>query len=115
MLQDVPTVGLVTGLDVDPEGRLVRNSMKLSAWPDAPLQTCECVPAHHPAIVRGFGRHFGHKRPSGLLQRLNSRFRAALTANSLTLGLVGDLLVGGAVIGDAAHARSICVPLAWGE
>ncbi len=40
---------------------------------------------------------------------------AALTANSLTLGLVGDLLVGGAVIGDAAHARSICVPLAWGE
>lgn len=36
-----------------------------------------------------------------------------LAANSLTLGLAGDALIGVAIIPDAFHARSICVPLAW--
>ena len=40
---------------------------------------------------------------------------AGLAGNSLTLGLAGDALVGLALIPDALHARSICVPLAWGN
>jgi RHS repeat-associated protein len=38
-----------------------------------------------------------------------------LAGNSLTLGLAGDALVGTAVVGNAFHARSICVPIAWGN
>jgi len=51
MLQEVPAVGLVAGLDVDPAGRLVRNLVTLSAWPDAPVPICECVTAHLQAEV----------------------------------------------------------------
>jgi RHS repeat-associated protein len=40
---------------------------------------------------------------------------AGLAANSLTLGLAGDALIGTGLIGDAFHARSVCVPLAWGN
>ncbi len=40
---------------------------------------------------------------------------AGVAGNSLTLGLAGDALIGGALIGDAFHSRGICVPLAWGN
>src|SRR5258708_135514 len=45
-----PVVGPADALGlesvVDLAGRLARNLMKPSAWPDAPLPICECVSAH---------------------------------------------------------------------